>query len=266
MTVGAQWINFLLLMWLLRRYLYQPILRAMDKRQQTIAARSAAAAEKSARAEQLARDYLDKLAELDARRAELLLAARAAADAERTKLMEQARADAKAESDQWRRDLAREKTDFQRQINRQLGGLITATARKAVQELCSKPLEQALCDRFLERLQQLPAEEKRLFTEPHPGELLLASSFELDAAQRNRFESALRDILANDVSLRFETLRNSSFGVVLSSADHTLEWQLERYFAELQAELDATLTQTERKPPADAEPGLNLEFPQALPE
>jgi F-type H+-transporting ATPase subunit b len=277
LTVGAQWVNFLILMWLLRRYLYQPILRAMDKRQQAIATRTAAAISKTEQAEQLARDYRDKLAELEARRAELLVAARADADAERTKLMEQARADAKAESEQWRRDLAREKSDFQTQINRQLGGLITATARKAVEDLCSKSLEQALCDQFLERLQQLPTVEKCLFTEPIPGELVLASSFELDLAQRNRFDSALRDILASDVSLRFETLRNSSFGVALSSADHTLEWQLERYFTELQAELDTTLIQTERKPPAqaetpsparlaNAEPGMNVECRQSLPE
>ncbi|MCQ8130983.1 F0F1 ATP synthase subunit B family protein, partial [Methylomonas rivi] len=74
LTVAAQWINFLILMWLLRRYLYQPILQAMDKRQQAIAARAAAAVSKTEQAEQLARDYRDKLAELEAHRDALMAA------------------------------------------------------------------------------------------------------------------------------------------------------------------------------------------------
>ena len=42
-TVGAQAVNFLILVWLLRRFLYQPILRAIDTREQRIAAELAGA-------------------------------------------------------------------------------------------------------------------------------------------------------------------------------------------------------------------------------
>lgn len=264
LTVGAQWINFLILMWLLRRFLYRPIVQAMDKRQQAIAARTAEAESKSGQAEQLARDYRGKLAELEAQRAELLAAAREAADTERAKLIAQARAGARTQAEQWRLDIQREKAALQTHINRQLGGLITATARKAMQDLCSLSLEQALCSHFLERLQQLPEREKRLFTEPAHTTLVLASSFELDEAMRNRFGSTLRNILTSDVSLRFDGLRDSSLGLALTGANYTLEWTLEHYFADLRAELDDALSRANPNSPT-SNPPAHSETPPSIP-
>ena len=36
-TVGAQVLNFLILIWLLKRFLYKPILHAIDEREERIA-------------------------------------------------------------------------------------------------------------------------------------------------------------------------------------------------------------------------------------
>jgi F-type H+-transporting ATPase subunit b len=48
-TVGAQVLNFLILVWLMKRFLYQPILDAIDAREQRIAAELANAAAKTGR-------------------------------------------------------------------------------------------------------------------------------------------------------------------------------------------------------------------------
>ena len=45
-TVGAQAVNFLVLVWLLRRFLYRPILKAIDAREKRIADQLADAAKK----------------------------------------------------------------------------------------------------------------------------------------------------------------------------------------------------------------------------
>lgn len=78
-------------MWLLRRFLYQPVTRAMDKRQQAIAERINESQQQSAQAERLAQEYRQKLAELESRRAELIEVARNEAAAEREALLNQAR-------------------------------------------------------------------------------------------------------------------------------------------------------------------------------
>ncbi len=47
-TVAAQVINFLILVWLLKRFLYKPILAAIDEREKGIAAQLASAEAKKA--------------------------------------------------------------------------------------------------------------------------------------------------------------------------------------------------------------------------
>ncbi len=51
-TVAAQVINFLVLVWLLKRFLYQPIIDAIDAREKRIAAELADADAKKAEARQ----------------------------------------------------------------------------------------------------------------------------------------------------------------------------------------------------------------------
>lgn len=248
LTVAAQWINFLILMWLLRRFLYQPIVQAMDKRQQTIAANARAAEQKMQQAEQEADNYRNKLAELEAHRTALMTEARQAADSEREKLAKQARTEFETLTQQWLHDLELEKTAFQNQLSNELGLLITATARKAVQDLTNRELEQALFDNFLNRLNALSAEEKQLLSESGRENMVLSSSSELDESSRIRFADALNRTLPSPVNVTFETLPDSRLGLMLTTPAYTLEWCIEHYFADLQAELDSVLSSQHRQP------------------
>lgn len=244
LTVGAQWINFLILMWLLRRFLYQPITRAMDNRQKTIAERAQEAQQRAEQSEQLAQDYRDKLAELETQRAELLAAAREQASAEREKLLQQAREESQNLSARWQQEIEREKTEFQNQLSRKLGHLITATARKAVQDLSSLAWEQALFGYFTERLRQLPEQDKNRLTESANNGLTLASSFELDETMHSALQDALNQILSAETDIHLEAMPDSESGLRLSSSGYTMAWTIEDYFANLDVELEAILAQT----------------------
>ncbi len=236
-TVGAQWINFLILMWLLHRFLYQPIIRAMDNRQRAIAERTQQAQQKTDQAERLAQEYRDKLAELETQRGKLMLAAREEAANERENLLAQARAESQSLSARWHQEIEREKTEFQTQLSRDLGHLITVIACKAVQDLSGQTWEQALFSHFLERLRQLPEPEKNRLAASAGNVLTLASSFELDEAMRN----ALRNALTAKADIRFETMQNSQAGLTLSSSGYSVEWTIEDYFERMDTELENIL-------------------------
>ena len=49
-TVGAQALNFLILVWLMKRFLYKPILHAIDEREKRVATELANADKKKAEA------------------------------------------------------------------------------------------------------------------------------------------------------------------------------------------------------------------------
>jgi F-type H+-transporting ATPase subunit b len=243
LTVGAQWINFLILMWLLRRFLYQPIIRAMDRRQQAIASRAQEAQQEAEQAQRLAQDYRDKLAELEDLRIRMLTEAREQAKVERENLLQQARAESQKLSARWRQEIEREKADFQNQLSRKLGHLIISTASKAVQDLSGLEWEQTLFGHFIERLQQLPEQDKNRLSASTNDGLTLASSFKLDESMRNSFRDALNHTLAAETNIRFETIQNSPAGLRLSSSGYSVEWSIEDYFAHLDTELEAMLAQ-----------------------
>lgn len=244
LTVGAQWINFLILMWLLRRFLYQPIVQAMDRRQQAITQRNQDAQQKADQAEQLAQDYRNKLTELENQRTELINVAREQAAAERENLLQKARTESQALTARWQQEIEQEKAEFQSQLSRELGRLVTATARKAVQDLSGLEWEQAVFGHFLTHLQQLPTPDKNRLSVSGNDGLTLTSSFALDEAMRSALREALKHVLTADSDIRFEGLPGSQAGLRLSSSGYSVEWTIEQYFAHLDTELEAMLAQS----------------------
>lgn len=71
-TVIAQVLNFLILVWLLKRFLYKPILNAIDEREKRVAAELADADAKEAEAQKEKEEFKQKNEEFDQQRAALL--------------------------------------------------------------------------------------------------------------------------------------------------------------------------------------------------
>src|SRR5271169_5229977 len=90
-TVVAQAVNFLVLVWLLKRFLYKPVLAAIDAREKKIAAELEDAADSKAQT-QVERDEFQRRNEaFDKQRDELLRKATEEANAERQRLLGAAR-------------------------------------------------------------------------------------------------------------------------------------------------------------------------------
>ena len=90
-TVIAQVINFLILVWLLKRFLYRPVLDAIDAREKRIASALADADAKKTEAEQERDAFQHKNEAFDQQRAALLSQATDEAKAERLRLLDAAR-------------------------------------------------------------------------------------------------------------------------------------------------------------------------------
>src|SRR5271167_4252962 len=104
-TVGAQALNFIILVWLLKRFLYKPILNAVDAREKRIAAELADADAKKAEAQKERDEFLHKNEEFDQQHAALLSKATDEAKAERQRLLDEARKAVDALSSQRRESL-----------------------------------------------------------------------------------------------------------------------------------------------------------------
>jgi F-type H+-transporting ATPase subunit b len=103
-TFALQVVNFLILVWLLNRFLYQPLTRSIDHRRQQIEDVLESAAGREQDAQQHQRTYEALLAGIDAERQRLLAGAKAEAEEECRRLLALARAQAdETKAAMWRK-------------------------------------------------------------------------------------------------------------------------------------------------------------------
>ena len=131
-TVGAQTLNFLILVWLLKRFLYKPILDAIDGREKSIAKKLADANERRTEALKERDEFQKKNAAFDQQRAVLLSQATADVKAERQRLLDAARLSADALRTKRQEALKSEEQSLYEEIARRTREEVFAITRKAL--------------------------------------------------------------------------------------------------------------------------------------
>src|SRR5579872_3201909 len=159
-TVGAQALNFLILVWLMKRFLYKPILKAIDAREKRIASERADADAKKAEAEKEREEYHRKNEEFGRERAALLGKATEDARVERQKLTDEARKAADALGVKRRETLRNDAQNLNQAIRRRTQQEVFAIARKTLADLASTSLEERLGEVFIRRLREMDGKAK----------------------------------------------------------------------------------------------------------
>lgn len=236
-TLAAQVVNFLVLVWLLKHFLYRRIVRAMDAREAEIAGRLNAAAQTRAAAEQEATLYRTKNRELDERRDELLAQTTADVEARRREMADAARAEVEQAQAEWFDALVRERQAVVRELREGVGERVLAVARRALKELAGAELEREVVNVFLTRLRSLPAGEREAIAaavrEADPA-VEVRTAFPLPPEQREMLAGALREHLDARADVRFVTAPDLVFGVEMSAHSHRLVWNLDEYLERLE--------------------------------
>lgn len=249
-TVGAQLLNFLILVWLMKRFLYQPVLDAIAAREQKIAAELADAARTQAEAKQQRDSFEQKNQAFDEERASLLQRAREAAQTEREHLQTQAREAADAASAALAKALLADAVHLRAELIRHTQDQVFDISRRVLGELASVSLEQRACEVFILRLKSaddetLAALGAALTTAPDDKPALLRSAFELPAAQRAALQAALDESFSQPIALAFETAPDLVSGIELSAQGLKLAWSISDYLAALADGLEDQLRSKE---------------------
>jgi len=259
-TVGAQALNFLVLVWLMRRFLYKPILRAIAAREKRIATELANAAAKEAEANKERDELQRKNEELDRQRAALLSTATDEANAERQRLLDKARQAADALSARRQEALRDDAHRLNQAIRRRTQQEVFAIARKALTDLATATLEERMGEVFTRRLREMDGEARErlagaLATASEPA--IVRSAFDLPAEQRAAIQNALNETFSAEVRVRFETAPDLVSGIELTTNGQKVAWSIAEYLASLEKGVAELLQENEKekaKAGAQAEP------------
>ncbi|WP_248768971.1 F0F1 ATP synthase subunit B [Pseudomonas sp. MWU12-2345] len=237
-TVGAQILNFLILVWLLKRFLYRPILNAIDAREQRIARELADADAKKAEAGQEREAFQRKNADFDRERAALLSQATDAANSERQRLLDAARQEAINLGARQQDSLRSEAQALHQAIFRRTQQEVFSIARKALSDLAGVTLEEQMVATFIERLRTLASDEKQKLAGALRNKALpivVRSTFELSAAHRASLEAELQALLGSATQARFETAPELVSGIELCTDGQKVAWSIAHYLTELES-------------------------------
>lgn len=231
-TVAAQVANFLLLVWLLKKFLYRPILDGIEAREADIAQRMAAADAARLGAEQAQQEYQELQAKAAADHEALMEQTLAATEHQREELLARGRAQQVAEQQQWREYLEREKRAFFQRLEQAGGASLLAVSQKVIQELADETLESAIARQLLKRLQPLLPQWLESTAGHCQGEV--RSHLPLAADTRQQLEGQLRAWIP-DLELGFVEDLQQTPGVVLQVGGVQVSWTLDSYLDELNA-------------------------------
>lgn len=249
-TLVAQIINFLVLVWLLKRFLYGRIVQAMNEREAKIASRLEEAARMRATAEQEVELFRTKNRELEEQRDQLLAKAKEEAESHRQQLMEAARLETEAAQVQWLESLQREREGLLQELRERLGQQAFALARRGLKELANVNLEEQILKIFVERLQTLaPAERQAIVAAVRDSsrEVEIHTAFPVTPEMREFLSQSLRQHLDDSVDARFTTAPELICGIELRADSHRLVWNLDSYLEGLEARVFEALDERARK-------------------
>ncbi len=244
LTFIAQIVNFLILVALLQRFLYRPIVQAMDRREETIRKRLLSADEKQQIAQQEAEHYQQMQQEFAQRQKEMLTEVKAEVEQERTALMQQLREEVEATRSAWQTAISRQQDAFLRELRHRATLQIQKAIRSALRDIADVSLEKQIINTFIHRIQNLSGDERQQLStamasqNPHGG-VTVCSAFEIPEHSREQIMQVVRDRLLKDVDLQFETTPHLICGIELRATGQKLAWSLENYLDSFEENLSA---------------------------
>jgi F-type H+-transporting ATPase subunit b len=256
-TVGAQVLNFAILVWLMKRFLYKPILDAIDAREKRIENELAAAGRKQSEAERLSAEFRRKNDEIDQQRDALLDRAQADADAERKRLLDAARQAADVLAEKRREALTSETRRLMKDLRQRTQAEVFAITRKTLADVADVDLEARACRVFLARLKSLEGRPREALAAALSGAgdaVVVHSAFELSAAQRADIRQAIVDSFGLQLDVHYATEPDLVGGIELLAQGQRFAWTISDYLASLERGVNELLQVQIEVGDADAEP------------
>lgn len=239
-TIAAQIINFLILVFLLHRFLYKPIVKTITSRQQEMEHRWQETEKEKESAKAEANSYQQKQQELEEKQQHIMAQAQTEAEQKYHELVEQAHQDVEQKRNAWQKSLEQEKVQFFDGFREKITQQVYKITRHILADLADASLEQQIINQFIERLQTLSEQEREKLTQSlktTENGLIVRSHFEIPSQSRDRLINSLQQTqIYQDNNLQFITTSDLICGIELQASDYKIAWHLKNYVEDLDIE------------------------------
>jgi|JFJP01.1.fsa_nt_gi F-type H+-transporting ATPase subunit b len=238
-TFFAQILNFVVLIFVLQRWLYKPITEAMQRREKTIRDRLDSASQQQQQAQQELVHYQKMQQDLADRQTEMLTQAKLEAEQTRQRLLQEVHESVEIERSQWQASLKRQQESFLREVSHRTMQQLQTTVRRVLADLADSELEMQMARVFLQKLQNLAESERaELVTTLNAATqdriaLTLVSTFSLPTHICTDIATVLQsyfDVIGSGkVALNCEIQSSLICGIELRGSGYKLAWSMDAY-------------------------------------
>jgi F-type H+-transporting ATPase subunit b len=218
-TFVLELINFVVLIWILNRFLYRPVMNVIAQRKAAIQKTLSDAEVTRSDAQALQIQYENRLTEWEQEREKARAQLREEVNAERTRLLEDLRAELEREREKAAAVEQRRMKDFMQQAEATAivqGGTF---ASRLLSRLAGPELERRIIDMVMQDLPHLPDNQMQVIRSAPPTaglSMKITSAYPLGQAQRDVLGKACRTLAGREVTCEFLEDRNLIAGLRIS--------------------------------------------------
>lgn len=230
-------LNFFILLALLNKFLFKPVLAAMEEREEKIEQTIEMAETKLKEAESILQEYENKVESIKEAEEDILNQASIEAREKRELMLEGFQEEIALKKELFERDFALEKKDFISKFRKFLADYTIRISRKLLEPLSDTKLEDKLFEALLETVKEIPEEIIRAEQKLDGGQVDIISSGEI-AEDQAKVLTDLISKLTGKETFNFSINEDLLYGYQLVFNTFTLNENLDFYLKDMEEEIE----------------------------
>jgi F-type H+-transporting ATPase subunit b len=228
----AQMINFFILLFLLQKLFYKPVIKAMNDRQQRLMDNQKKSEEKMKKAAELIETYNQNLAELEKEKDRQLEMAKQQAQEKKEALIATYREEAEQKRSDYLKEVDEEQERFIHDLGAALGNNAVKIAEHILGSFSEEKLSEKVFDSFIKKVEDIDEDTLKEDIESKDERIILISSEELSDEQKEILEKVLTKKLDTFKEISYEVEEELIQGYELKLETLTVHTNVRKYLEE----------------------------------
>jgi len=236
-TLFAQIVNFLILLYLLKRFLFDRIVKAMKRREDKIGDRIREVKKQREEAEKKKQEYRERVDELKTKEDEQIKKAKEEAASRKKEIMQKAREEVEQARKEWYADLEREKKDFFQEFQKRSSNQVLSITEKVLSDLADEEMEKKIAEHFVKKLKEMDKDKKEELLnkiKDKQRSIAVQSHFELSQDSKKKISATLKKQISEEIEIDYDINTDLIAGIVLKFDGFQTGWNIRDYMEELE--------------------------------
>ena len=235
-TLIAQIFNLILLLFLLRKFLYLPVLKAVEARQILIREELKKAENALIKAEKAEKMCLAKAQKIEKEKQQIFAKVRQEAEKLSADLREEAENQYHHAKEEWKNRLQSEQKGFDVALQKLMAEHFNSFAEKVIQQMANTNLNEQIVEQFIIKIKNLTEQEKISLKNDfyEQKQIIIQTAMPLSLPLQKKIEDMLCHECKINREIKFVYEVNTEIigGIILQSGEYMIQWNLKAYLEE----------------------------------